>query len=64
MVPNREVTFLLPYLGKLSFDFRTTLYRNIERHLPYCKLKVIFKSTCKLKTLFRIKDSLEKKVCS
>ena len=35
MVPNREVTFLLPYLGKLSLDLRTTLYRNIERHLPY-----------------------------
>ena len=35
MVPNREVTFLLPDLGKLSLDLRTTLYRNIERHLPY-----------------------------
>ena len=61
MVPKRELTFVLPYLGKLSFDLRTRLRRTIERDLPYCKLKIIFRSKCRLNTLFRFKYSLVKK---
>ena len=64
MVPKRELTFVLPYLGKLSFDLRTRLRRTIERDLPYCKLKIIFRSKCRLNTLFRFKDPLEKKIRS
>ena len=64
MFPKRELTFFLPYLGKLSFDFRTRLRRTIERDLPYCKLKIIFRSKCRLNTLFRFKDPLEKKIRS
>ena len=61
MVPKRELTFVLPYLGKLSFDLRARLRRTIERDLPYCKLKIIFRSKCRLNTLFRFKYSLVKK---
>ena len=61
MVPKRELTFVLPYLGKLSLDLRTRLRRTIERDLPYCKLKIIFRSKCRLNTLFRFKYSLVKK---
>ena len=64
MVPKRELTFVLPYLGKLSFDLRTRLSRTIERDLPYCKLKIIFRSKCRLNTLFQFKDLLEKKIQS
>ena len=58
------LTFVLLYLGKLSLHFRSRLRRTIERDLPYCKLKVIFRSKCKLNTVFRFKDSLEKKILS
>ena len=64
MVPKRELTFVLPYLGKLSFDLRTRLRRTIERDLPYCKLKIIFRSKCRFNTLFWFKDPLEKKIRS
>ena len=64
MVPKRGLTFVLPYLGKLSFDLRTRLRRTIERDLPYCKLKIIFRSKCRLNTLFQFKDPLEKKIRS
>ena len=57
MVPKRELTFGLPYLGNLSFDLRTRLRRTIERDLPYWKLKLVFKSKCGLNTL-RFKDPL------
>ena len=64
MVPKRELTFVLPYLGKLSFDLRTGLRQTIERDLPYSKLKIIFRSKCTLNTLFRFKNPLEKKIRS
>ena len=61
VVPKRELTIVLPYLGKLSFDLRTRLRQTIERDLPYCKLKIIFRSKCRFNTLFRFNDPLEKK---
>ena len=61
MVLKRELTIVLPYLGKFSFDLRTRLRRTIERDLPYCKLEIIFRSKCRLITLFRFIDPLEKK---
>ena len=62
MVPKRELTFVLQYLGKNSFDLRTRLSRTIERDLSYCKLLIMFRFKCRLNTLFRFKDSLEKKI--
>ena len=61
MVPKRQLICVLPYLGKASLDLRTRLRRTIERDLPFCKLKIIFRSKCRLNTSFRFKDSLEKK---
>ena len=63
MAPKR-INFRLPYLGKSPFDLRTRLRRTIERGLPYCKLEIIFRSKCRLNTLFRFKDPLEKKIPS
>ena len=64
MVPKRELICVLPYLGKASLDLRTKLTRTIERNLPFLKLKIIFRSKCRLNTLFHFKDSLEKKIRS
>ena len=63
-VPKRELICVLPYLGKASLDLRTKLRRTIERNLPFCKLKIIFRSKCRLNTLFHFKDSHEKKIRS
>ena len=43
---------------------RTCLVISMENNLMFCKLKVIFRSPCKLNSLFRYKDSLQKKICS
>ena len=62
MVLKRELTFVLPYLGKLSVDLRTRLSRTIEIDLPYRKLKVIFRSKCIVNThCFDLKIHLGKK---
>ena len=52
---------VLSYLGKTSHDLRTRLRRTVERDLPYCKLKAIFRYKCKLNTLLQFKDSIEDK---
>ena len=55
---------VLPYLGKASLNLRTKLRRTIEESLSPCKLKLIFRSKCRLNTLFRFKDSFKKKISS
>ena len=62
MALKKEITFVLPCLDKISFDLRRRQKGIIERNLPYCKLKVIFRSKCRLNTRFHFKDSLEKKL--
>ena len=61
-VPKLQLVCVLPYKGKSSFDLRARLRRTIEKNIPFCKLNVVFKSTCRLCNLFRFKDSLEKKI--
>ena len=61
MVPRRELICILSYLGKTSLDLRTRLRWTIEGNLPYCKLKVIFRSKCRLNTYFVQRFTLEKR---
>ena len=63
-VSKKELISILPYLGKASLDLRTKLRQTIEMNLPFCKLIILFGSTCRLNTLFHFKDSLEKKIHS
>ena len=56
--------FLRKMIAYLNMVNGTMLRWTIERDLPYCKLKVLFRSKCRLNTLFQFKDPLEKKNCS
>ena len=61
---KKELICVLPFLGKRSMQLRTRLVNSIVSNLKFCKLKVIFQSPCKLNSLFRYKDSLQKKIRS
>ena len=61
---KKELICVLPFLGKRSMQLRTRLVNSLESNLKFCKLKVIFQSPCKLNSLFRYKDSLQKKIRS
>ena len=61
---KKELICVFPFLGKKSMQLRTRLVNSIESNLKFCKLKVIFQSPCKLNSLFRYKDSLQKKIHS
>ena len=59
---KKELVCILAFLGKRSMQLRTRLVNSIESNLKFCKLKVIFQSPCKLNSLFRYKDSFQKKI--
>ena len=45
---KKELFIVLPYFGNLSLTLRTRLENSINNNLPYCKIKIIFKSTTRL----------------
>ena len=38
--------------------------KSIQQNLKFCSLKIVFQSPCKLRTLFKFKDTLDKKIRS
>ena len=60
VVPKKELVCVFPFLGKNSLEIKKRLQNAIERTLPYCKLKVIFKSPSKIVNRFHFKDVLPK----
>ena len=63
-VSKVQLVCMLPDAGKSSLDLRTHLRCMIEKNIPFCKLNVVFRPSCRLGNLFRFKDSLEKKILS
>ena len=61
---KKELVCVFPFLGKKSLEIKKRLQNAIERTLPYCKLKVIFKSPSKIVNRFHFKDVPPKKLCS
>ena len=57
-VKKKELFIGLPYLGNLSLALRTRLQNSINKNLPFCKIKVIFKSTTRLSNFFCFKDKV------
>ena len=46
----------LPYLGKMSQIVKTRLTKTMNKHIKFCKLRVIFQTNNRLRNYFRIKD--------
>ena len=61
---KKELVCVLPFIGKKSLQLRSRLVKSIQQNLKFCSLKVIFQSPCKLHTLCKFKDSLDKKIRS
>ena len=56
MVAKKEFVSVVPFLGRKSLEIKKRQQNAIERSLPYCKLKVIFKSPSKIVNHFHFKD--------
>ena len=57
-VPKKELIIILPYLGNMSQIVKTKLTKTMNKHMKFCKLRVIFQSNNKLRNYFRFKDSV------
>ena len=64
LAPKKQLICVLPFLGKKSLQLRSRLVNSVNKTIRFCNLKVVFRSQRKLNTLFRFKDSLNKKICS
>ena len=57
-VPKKQLFVVLPFMGNMSGVIKTGLSKALEKHLSFCKLRVIFKSINCLKSYFNFKDVL------
>ena len=48
-VPKKEPRIVLPYLGNMSNITKTKLRKAVNKNLQFCRRKVLFKTTNKLK---------------
>ena len=63
-VPKKEICIMLPFLGPLSLQIRTRIRKLFANKLPYCNLKVVFRSTRRLSNCFSFKDKIPTFLCS
>ena len=52
-VERKELLLVLPYLGAASLQLRTKLENAISKNLPFCKLRVVFKTGRTLGSFFQ-----------
>ena len=55
---EKDLVIVLPFLGILSLDLRTCLRNSISKNLPFCKIRVIFKSSTRISIFFQFKDKI------
>ena len=49
---------MLPFLGSTSWTVKKELTRAFRQILPFCKLKLVFKTSNRLSSFFTFKDKL------
>ena len=59
-VPKKDIFLVLPFLGPTSLEIRTRLRILFSKKLPFYNLRIIFRSSCRLKTFFHFKDRIPK----
>ena len=63
-VPKKEVTIILPFLGVSSFNVKKKLDETYKKLLPFCKIRTIFKTSCRMSSFFSYKDKFPKSLVS
>ena len=55
---KKDLVIVLPFIGKLSLDLSRRLRNSISKNLPFCKIRVIFKSSTCISNFFQFKDKM------
>ena len=63
-VPKKELMMILPFLGTTSFKVKNELIRTFRKIVPFCSLKIVFKTSRRLSSCFLFKDRFPKSLLS
>ena len=55
-VPKKQLYLVLPFMGKMSALVKSGLVRSLHKRLPFCKVKIVFKTFNRLTNYFSFKD--------
>ena len=55
---KKDLIIVLAFFGKLLLELRTRLKNSISKNLPFCKIRVIFKSSTRISNFFQFKDKM------
>ena len=55
-VPKKQLYLVLPYMGKVSALVKSGLARSLHKRLPFCKVRIVFKTSNRLRNHFSFKD--------
>ena len=55
-VPKKQLYLVLPFMGKMSALVKSDLARSLHKRLPFCKIRIIFKTSNRLRNYFSFKD--------
>lgn len=63
-VPKKEIMIILPYLGTTSWRIKNEIKRSFSKLLPFCSLKIVYKTTRRLSSCFSFKDKFHSSLLS
>ena len=58
IVPKKNLVIALPYSDKLSLQISTRINRMIKNKLPYCNIRFVFQTKCKISNFFTFRDKI------
>ena len=59
-VPKKQLYLVLPFMGKMLALVKSGLVRSLHKRLPFCKVKVTFRTSNCLKNYFSFNDVVPK----
>ena len=63
-VPKKDVSLYLPYLGSTSDNLKKSLKSLVTHAYPQVNLKIIFRTSSRVCNLFKLKDTIPKRLRS
>ena len=55
-VPKKQLYLVFPFMRKMSALVKSGLVRSLHKRLPFCKVKIVFKTSDRLTNYFSFKD--------
>ena len=55
-VPKKQLYSVLPFMEKMSALVKSGLARSLHKRLPFCNVRIVFKSSDRLRNYFSFKD--------